>query len=321
MPLGSLPHHPLSSRAGRDPAQRHTAACAWTRRGSADGTGRLGGRVVSELVERGETVRVVARHAPADGPRPELAPFVAADVREPDTLEPAFDGAAVVISAMHGMDPASGESPAGVDRDGNRNLISAARHAGARIVLVSVIGADRDHPMELFRMKSDAERVVRNGPLDWTVVRASAFAETWADVVRSTTNRKGVPKVFGRGKNPINFVAVDDVAAAVTRAALDPDLRGEVIEVGGPDNLTMEQFARLVTGQPEVGHIPRAVLRAMGVALAPFRPAPARLMRTALVQDSVDLTFDPRGSRARYPWLPCTPVNGVLGAAPTPKLQ
>ncbi|ADU48426.1 nucleoside diphosphate sugar epimerase [Intrasporangium calvum DSM 43043] len=285
------------------------------------GTGRLGGRVVSDLVERGETVRVVARHAPVGGPGGGPGAFVAADVREPDTLEQALDGATVVVSAVHGMDPASGESPAVVDRDGNRNLISAARRAGARIVLVSVVGADRDHPMELFRMKSDAERFLRNGPMDWTVVRASAFAETWADVIRSTTNRKGVPKVFGRGQNPINFVTVDDVAAAVTRAAADPDLRGEVIEVGGPDNLTMEQFARLVTGQPAVGHIPRAALRVMGIALAPFRPGPARLIRTALVQDGVDLTFDPRGSRARHPWLPCTPVGAVLGSSPMPELQ
>jgi len=272
------------------------------------GTGRLGRLVAARLVADGQQVRVVGRSAPST-PVPG-AEFVAADVRNPTTLEAAVRGADVVVSAMHGFDPAAGESPGAVDRDGNRNLISAARRAGAEIVLMSIIDARPDHPMELCRMKAAAEQALRAGPVDWTVVRAGAFAEAWADIIRGTTNAKGVPKVFGRGQNPINFVALGDVAAAVTHAVLDPNLRGEVIDVGGPENLTMTQFATLVTGQGRPTHIPRAALRVMGVALAPFRPAQARLIRAAMVQDTEDLRFDPRESRSRYPWLTCTQVIG-----------
>lgn len=279
------------------------------------GTGRLGALVAEQVAALGERARVVARTQPPRAVAP--AEFVAADVRAPETLRAALEGADVVVSAVHGLDPKTGQSPAGVDRDGNRNLIAAARDVGAQIVLVSVIGASPQHPMELFRMKAAAEQALRDGPEDWTIVRASAFAETWADIVRSTTGRRGVAKVFGRGENPINFVAVDDVAAAVTRAATDRSLRGEVIEVGGPESLTMTQLARLVTGRPEVGHIPRAALRVLGVVLAPVRPGAARLIRTALAQDSADLRFDPAASRTRHPWLGCTPIEHVL-AAPTP---
>lgn len=275
------------------------------------GTGRLGRLVAARLVADGQQVRVVARSAPSV-PVPG-AEFVAADVRDPSTLDAAVAGADVVVSAMHGFDPNAGESPASVDRDGNRNLVAAARRAGAEIVLMSIIDARPDHPMELSRMKAVAEQALRAGPTDWTVVRAGAFAEAWADIIRGTTNAKGVPKVFGRGENPLNFVALEDVASAVAHVVLDRSLRGAVIDVGGPENLTMTQFASLVTGQARPAHIPRAALRIMGVVLAPFRPAQARLIRAAVVQDTADLRFDPRESRLRHPWLGCTPVAQVIG--------
>jgi NADH dehydrogenase len=278
------------------------------------GTGRLGRLVAAQLLEVGETVRVVARKAPdLEVPGAE---FVAADVRHPQTLVPALVGADVVVSAMHGMDPAAGQSPAEVDRDGNLNLIAAARQAGVDIVLLSVVDAATTHPMELFRMKAAAEDALRAGPDDWTIVRASAFAEGWSDILRGTAGRNGVPKVFGRGENPINFVAVHDVAVAVLRAARDETLRGQVIDVGG-DDLTLTQLAQLATGQARVSRIPRAALRVMGLLLARIRPAQARLARTALLMDTLDMRFDAGPSRATRPWLPRTAVAQTLGT-PTP---
>lgn len=52
-----------------------------------------------------------------------------------------------VISAVHGF----AGSPAAVDRAGNEHLMDAAARAGAAFVLLSVVGASAQHPMELFR--------------------------------------------------------------------------------------------------------------------------------------------------------------------------
>ena len=164
-------------------------------------------------------------------------------------------------------------------------------------------------------MKGEAEQALRAGPADWTVVRAAAFAELWADVLRQAGGSSGVPRVFGRGTNPINFVSVHDVAAAVSRAATDPSLRGAVIEVGGPENLTMTEFAsRLTPDRRPPGHVPRAALQAMALVAAPIWPARARLARQALAMDETDLAFDSGASLAAYPWLPCTAVEApILG--------
>ncbi|HET8591490.1 MAG TPA: NAD(P)H-binding protein [Nakamurella sp.] len=278
------------------------------------GTGRLGRLVAAMLVEDGHQVRLVGRSAPGDPPPG--TEFLAADVRAPATLGPALSGSSVVVSAVHGMDPGSGESPAEIDRDGNLALIAAARAAGADIVLVSAVGASDQHPMELMRMKAAAEQQLRDGEpgrVDWTVVRPTAYAAMHAEVIRQLAGRRGVPRVFGRGVNPINFVDVRDAAVAVHRAVVDPSLRGAVIEVGGPEDLTMSELARLATGRQRVGHIPRAGLRTMSVLLARVRPAQSRLARMALQLDTLPMTFDATAARAAYPWLPCTPVAEALG--------
>ena len=274
------------------------------------GTGRLGRIVTARLVGAGERVRVVGRSAPTT-PVPG-AEFVAADVREPSTLPVAVDGSTVVVSAMHGMDPRAGESPAEVDRDGNRALIAAARSSGAAIVLLSVVGVGADHPIELFRMKAAAEAALREGLAqgapDWTIVRASAFAELWLDLFRATSGRSGVPTVMGPGRNPVNFVSVEDVAVAVARAAVDPSLRGRIIEVGGED-LSPTALAALVTGpgaQPR--HIPTGVVWAIGTLLRPVRPALARVARQTLVMERVSQSYDATPGHDRYPWLPRTPL-------------
>ena len=93
-------------------------------------------------------------------------------------LQRAVDGADVVVSAVHGFAGPGGVSPASVDRDGNRHLVDAAVRAGATVILMSVVGAAPDSPMELFRMKYAAEQHLRARGTPWTIVRSTAFLET-----------------------------------------------------------------------------------------------------------------------------------------------
>lgn len=277
------------------------------------GTGRLGRLVSARLVEGGHQVRVVAR-AVAASPVPG-AEFVAADLRRPETLEQALDGVDVVVAAAHGMDPTQGESPAGVDRDGNIALVDAARERGIDVVLVSVVDASPDHPLELHRMKWAAEQHLRASGVRWTIVRASAFAEMWIEMLQHSAEGGKGPQVFGDGENPVNFVGVEDVAAAVARAATDETLRGRVIDVGGPDDLTLDELAGLVRPGEPPRHVPRLVLHVMGQLARPVRPSVARLVRMSLAMDRADLRFDASAGHAAYPWLPCTSVRQLAGEA------
>jgi len=156
---------------------------------------------------------------------------------------PAVQGAQVVVSAVHGFAGAGRVTPATVDRDGNARLVAAAQRAGAEMVLVSVIGAGRQHPIELFRMKAEAEEALRSSGLRWTIVRASASQDLWQELLQKGPGRR--PLIFGHGDSPIDFVSVAEVADVVVEAVLEPSTRGQVIEVGGQHTRTLNQLAAL----------------------------------------------------------------------------
>ena len=284
----------------------------------AGGTGRLGSLVVSGLAGRGIDVRVLtrepARAAHLAGAHVEV---MAGDVRDPASLPAAVAGTDVVVSAVHGFAGPGGVTPASVDRDGNAHLIEAARAAGAEVVLMSVIGAAPDSPFELFRMKHAAETVLAASGVSGTIVRASAFLELWIELLRQTAGRAHRPLVFGRGQNPINFVSVRDVAALVERVAADQLARGQTLQIGGPDNLTLTELARLVArsegGVKEPRHLPRVMLQVMGGTVGRVRPGLGRQARAALAMDSQDLTFDDDTVRRQFPELPCTSAAELLG--------
>jgi uncharacterized protein YbjT (DUF2867 family) len=221
-----------------------------------------------------------------------------------------------VISAVHGFAGPGGVSPASVDRAGNANLIDAAALAGAAFVLVSVVGASPGHPIGLFRAKHEAEETLRTSGIPWTIVRATTFMETWATIMNQPLQASGKIPVFGRGDNPVNFVSATDVAALTALAVTDPGLRGQVLELGGPDNLTFNQLATIVqetTGRRgTVRHIPRPALQAMAWATATIKPALARQARAALAMDTLDMTFDPAPTRRAFPDLPETDIRLAL---------
>jgi uncharacterized protein YbjT (DUF2867 family) len=283
----------------------------------AGGTGRLGSVLVARLARRGLAVRILtrdpARAAHLAGPGVEVA---TADVRDPASLASAVGGAGVVVSAVHGFAGPGGVSPATVDRQGNINLIDAARDAGAELVLISVVGAAAGSPMELHRMKYAAEQHLRASGISWTIVRSTAFLELWIEVLTKTAARSGRPVIFGQGNNPVNFVSVTDVAALAEHAVTSPAARGRILEIGGPANLTFKQLAAAVqaaagrTGAPR--HVPLPILRLIAGPLGRVKPGLGRQARAALIMDRADLTHDATGLRQACPGLPCTPLSTCL---------
>jgi uncharacterized protein YbjT (DUF2867 family) len=268
----------------------------------AGGTGRLGTIVVSRLVAGGHDVRVFTRDpGRAQHLHEGSVEIVRGDVRHRQSIESAMDGVTTLVSAVQGFAGPGRVTPESVDRDGNANLADAAANAGADVVMVSIVGASADSPMELFRAKHSAEQRLRGGDTAWTIVRATAFVELWAEILGKTP-------VFGRGDNPINFVSVRDVAAVVERAVDRTEWRGQVVEVGGPDNVTFNELAALlqeVRGTNRKSHhVPRSLLR----ALAPL----ARQLRAALTMDTIDMTFDAASGRTLIADLPMTDLRTAL---------
>jgi uncharacterized protein YbjT (DUF2867 family) len=284
----------------------------------AGGTGRLGTKLVNLLRPRGLEVRVLTRdrsratHLTGAG-----VEIIEGDVRDYAAVGRAVDGAQTVVSAIQGFAGTRDGSPATVDRDGNGNLIRAAREATVEhFVLVSVWDASPDHPMELMRMKYAAEQELKGSGLAWTIIRPSAYIETWCDVLGRPLLQKGKTQVFGRGRNPINWVSTSDVARFVEMAVIDPAMRDVTIDVGGPENLTMSEFVEIFRTEAastgRVGRVPLAAMRLMAIGMRRLNPSMARQIQAGIVMDTRRQAFDASQTRKRYPSIPVTSLTDVV---------
>ena len=283
----------------------------------AGGTGLLGTKVVGLLRQRKLEVRVLTRD------RSRAADLAGVDIVDGDVgdlaaVRRAFDGATTIVSAIHGFaGPNNTGSPATVDRDGNHNLIMAARKAGVEhLVLVSVQDASPDHPMDLMRMKYAAEEELKASGLAWTIIRPGPYMELWCYLLGLPLLQKGKTQVFGHGDNPINFVSATDVARFVELSVADPELRGQLIDLGGPENLTMNQFVEVFQAETssagKVGHFPPAVMRVMAVLMKPINPSMARQVQAGVVMDTRPQAFDALETRNRYPSVPVSRLAEVV---------
>jgi uncharacterized protein YbjT (DUF2867 family) len=269
--------------------------------------GRLGSAVARRLLAAGKPVRAMSRTPEQlDELRALGAEVVAGDLRDSASLAAACQGVDAVLAAAHAFDGKGTNVPATVDEAGNRALIDAARAAGVRhFVLTSILTTREDHPVDLFRIKAVAERHLRASGLSYTILRPTAFMELWWTVIGAPVLRGKKALIFGRGANPINFVSVENVADLAVTALTDPSAANSVIEIGGPENLTLVEVARMVeratgrmTGEQ---HIPLGMMRVMRVLSRPFNPVLSRQVAAGIFMDTHDMTFDPSATLARFP--------------------
>ena len=284
----------------------------------AGGTGTLGTRLLTRLTDRGLDVRTMSRNPDkAVEAKSDRVQVVSGDVRDARAVEQAVAGVRTVVSAITGFGAAKDVSPQSVDWDGNANLIRAAKTAGVEhFILLSVCQAAPDHPIELFRMKHRAEDALRASGLAWTIVRPTAYMETWVGLLGDPLLQAGSTRIFGRGDNPINFVSASDVACLIDVAVADTTLRGATIEAGGPENLTMngivETFETITGAHGKVNHVPLPMMRVMSVLVKPINPTMAGLIEAAVVMDTRNMTFDASETRRRYPSIPVTRLADVI---------
>jgi uncharacterized protein YbjT (DUF2867 family) len=186
------------------------------------GTGTLGRAVVGALVAAGHDVVVTSRSSSStrEGVR-----TVRVDYRDPAGLGRAFDGAEAVVhcatnvSGRHGGEAELGE-----------RVLAAAHVAGCgHLVYVSIVGADRI-PLPYYRAKSATERLVENGDVPWTILRATQFHEL---IVRLSALLTRLPLVLVPN---IRFqpVSATEVGARLADLATHAPA-GRVREFGGPE--------------------------------------------------------------------------------------
>jgi uncharacterized protein YbjT (DUF2867 family) len=183
------------------------------------GTGRLGKLVVARLRDSGCDVRVLARH---DRPTSQGVTFFAVDLRTGQGIEPAVTGAAAIIHCA--------TSTRG-DAEATRNLVTAASRTGsAHLVYVSIVGIDQIASWGYPKTKLQAERIVTESGLPWTILRVTQFYDYCLTNARRLSRFLVAPVPAGFTVQPVD---PHDVAGRLVELALGQPA-GRAPDMAGP---------------------------------------------------------------------------------------
>lgn len=290
-------------------------------------TGVEGSLVTKKLLAKGLAVRTLTRTPAKAEPLRQLgAEVVQGDLRDVGSLRRACTGVDKVLAAAHSLLGRGATASSYVDQLGHQQLIDAADAAGIQhFVYTSIQGVTPLSPVPFIRMKYLVEQYLQASALPYTILRPSAFMEWHAhEFIGKPLLEQGKVTIFGKGDNPRNFVAGEDVANFAVLALTNPQAIGQIIEIGGPNNWSNNQVAALysqLAGRPvRITHVPLAVLRIMSPLLKPFHAGLSQVMALSILTDTADMTFDPSATLCQYP-VPLTHLEDwvrgrVASAAP-----
>jgi uncharacterized protein YbjT (DUF2867 family) len=222
------------------------------------GTGFVGTNLCSELAERGHDVTALAR-SPGDADLPADVETVAGDVTDYDSIESAFAGqdAVVYLVALSPLFKPKGgdEMHDRIHLGGTENTVRAAEEHGVdRLLHMSALGADPEGTTAYIRAKGEAETVVRESALDWTIFRPSVVFGEGGEFVSFTLllTPPGIAGLPGGGKTRFQPVWIGDLAGMLGDAIESDEHVGSIYDIGGPEVLSLKQVAKL--GRTAKGH-------------------------------------------------------------------
>ena len=158
-----------------------------------------------------------------------------------------------------------------VMEQGTRDLVAAAKDAGVRrFVLMSALGTSEETKdlVPYYRSKWEMEQIVRGSGIEHVIFRPSFIFARDGGILptfRKLARVAPVTPIIGSGRQRIQPIWVDDVAAYFAAGVDKPEAANRTFELGGPDAVTWNEFwqrLKRALGQrrPSV-HVPMQLMR------------------------------------------------------------
>lgn len=212
------------------------------------GTGFVGRHLSQYLLSLGHEPILIARgrdcrHAP-------VAPLIHADLSDPGLLAEAIRGSDAIAHCA-GINREIGlQTYQRVHVEGTRNVIEAARLAGVpRILLLSFLRARPNCGSPYHESKFQAEELVRQSGLDYTVLKAGMIYGRGDHMLDHLSHMLFTLPLFatvGFREQPIRPVAIDDVTRIITSALTTGRLSRQTVFVLGPEILLLSEAVKRV---------------------------------------------------------------------------
>ena len=199
------------------------------------GNGTLGQAVVARLLARHRTVRLFNHHA-SSSVSSEVE-VCGGDLAQGSGLSAAVAGIDAIIHCASNFK----EEQPRTDIDGTRALVQAASTNGRpHLVYISIVGVDQSI-YKYYAAKCAAETLIEEGPLPWTILRATQFHDLVWKLLQSFGIDKRSEVSVPQG---MQFQSIDHREVAdrlVTLVEQGPS--GHTPNMGGPQVLTIEEMA------------------------------------------------------------------------------
>jgi len=199
------------------------------------GTGTLGRAVVTCLLARQHNTRILSRQTSTSPSIPRELEVITGDLVSGDGLRKAVAGVDAIIHCA-----SAPQNAQQVDVEGTRSLLQTAHASGpSHIIYPSIVGIDRS-TYPYYIAKHETEGVIAQGPLPWTIVRATQFHDYVLRLIQS----------FGADTLPIvpvpqgmRFQSIDvgEVANHLV-SLMEQGPAGHAPDMGGPQILTIEEI-------------------------------------------------------------------------------
>jgi NADH dehydrogenase len=230
------------------------------------GTGFVGPHVVRAIQDAGHDVRALVRSGSVPG-----AERAQGDMTDADSLGRAVQGVDAVVHLV-AIRQGREEQFQRIMVDGTRDLLTAARDAGVgRFVQMSALGTSEESKdlVPYYRAKWLQEGLVRESGLEHVIFRPSFVFGREGGIIptfRKLAKVAPVTPIIGSGRQRIQPVWVDDVAAHFSHALAKPEAANRTFELGGPDVVSWDEFwtrlkRALGVRRPSL-HVPMAFMRA-----------------------------------------------------------
>jgi len=240
------------------------------------GTGVVGQAVVTELVRRGHSVRLLSRDAVDDVAQwTDSVEAWPASVSDAGRVRGSAEGCDVVLHVAGIVSESPPETTfQSVNVEGTRNMVRETERAGtARFIYVSSLGAD-EGKSPYHQSKREGEAIVQGFRGGWIVLRLANVYGPGDEVVslllKMVRTLPAIPVING-GDDRFQPIWVDDVAAGLAASVERTDLHGRTLHLAGNDetstNDLLNRFARITGRKPVRIPLP-GFLASAGVAVA-----------------------------------------------------
>ena len=196
------------------------------------GTGTLGKEIIKQLIGAAQ-INVISTKA---GVRfAQGVNVIEADITDFNSLQTVVGAADVIVHCA--SNPADAER---VDLDGTRNILAAINKKQFKhFIYVSIAGVDKSQ-YPYYVVKREVEKIIEAEGIPFTILRATQFHDfVLYRMIKPFDNAQGLTIPAG-----LKFQSIDitEVAGKV-RQLVEVGPNNEIITIGGPEILTIEEMA------------------------------------------------------------------------------